>query len=149
MKKLIKAGIMLLILSSALYSQTNYFAPSSAYTIYCPNYSYNEFYGLKFDLSEIGSSGRLDLSGIFTSSNYNYNSRLLKGWYNINNGNEQFSNPYEFYSGISFNTDSLLSDILFVKLRDGNYPKDVVMVKKNTIQINQNINNAISSTPYW
>ena len=73
----------------------------------------------------------------------------MKGWYNINNGNEQFSNPYEFYSGISFNTDSLLSDILFVKLRDGNYPKDVVMVKKNTIQINQNINNAISSTPYW
>lgn len=119
----------------------NYFNTSNMkyIPVYNPSFPYTVG-NMKFDLSEINiSNSRLDLA---STSNLNNIVNSHYGHWNQNNGDGNFGTYNQFYQGDYTSGD--MNDILFVKLRDGNNPKDVVIAKTDGLQIHQNSNNTIN-----
>jgi hypothetical protein len=147
--------IFLFVLCCTVFSLSqenpvNYFQGYFSVAVYNPSSNNTANGHVKFDFSEIYTSNNiLDVTVV---SNVFYNSYYMRyGYYNINWSFSQsymFSSPEQFY--VSADPNYAIKDVLFVKLRDGNYPKDVVIMRGDEqngfLQIHLNINEQIS--PY-
>lgn len=142
-----------IIVAKSIFCQSepvNYFYDYFPISVYNPSLNNSANGHIKFDFSEIWTSN--NLLDIAVISNVNYNNQFYRyGHYNINQSLAQpyqFSSPPDMYYAENRPDDIFkMKDVLFVKLRDGNYPKDLIIIKGDdqigTLQIHLNTNNQI------
>ena len=144
MKKINLIVIVLLLLSSSLYSQP--YVQTTPNFVQLPNSSIMPYGRVYFDLSEINTN-YLDIATTLTMWDIGY-TMSRKGNWNSNIGNGSFgalNNDYinEIVSG---HDNIYLNGTIFVKLRDAVQKKDLVVVRTDKLSVFWNDNNSITTS---